>query len=274
MTLEGKVVLITGASSGIGRAASLAFDKAGARVSMAARRRDQLVANAAEMTNAFIAMTDMTNMASVEAMVDRTVRHYGRLDILINNAATSLLASVDDLKPEDFRRVLDVNFTSAVVATTRALRTMRRQHSGVVINIGSPGGFLGVPYYAAFAASKAALHGWTRTLQAEWAGTEIFVCEYQPGVIDTELARAAVREDSAVGAAELLNPAGAPIAPMELVSPESVAEDLLRCAQNPTLTGYSSPYVRFGAVTAYVDWIRRRMLVDIARDTRKRLGRK
>ncbi len=250
----------------------MAFDEAGARVAMAARRRQRLAENAAAMRDGLVIAADMTDLDAVEAMVDRTVEHFGRIDVLVNNAATSLLSPVDELSPEEMRRVLDVNFTSAVVATTRAVAFMRRQHRGLVINVGSPAGFLGVPYYAAYAASKAAMHGWTRTLQAEWAGSEIFVCEYQPGVVDTELARAAVRESAGDGAASLLDPTAAPVAPLQLVSPESVAADLVSCARHPRLTGYSSREVRFGSVIAYVDWARRRLTERMARDTRQRLA--
>ncbi len=272
MQIEGAVILVTGGSSGIGRATCLALDRAGARVAMAARRVERLRNNAAMMRDALVLPTDLADMTAVEAMVDRTVQHYGRIDVLINNAGMSVLTRVDAIDAAAMRHMLDVNFTAAVVATTRALPTMRRQHGGLVINVGSPGGFLGVPFYGSYAASKAAMHGWTRSLQSEWAGSEIFVMEYHPGVIDTEMHSTAIGQSTLDGAAQLADRDSGPAAAMRPVAAEKVAADLVDCIRNPRPTAYSSPSVQYGSILAYFDWGRRRFMAQLASKVRQRTG--
>ncbi len=272
METDGAVVLVTGASAGIGRATCLALDRAGARVAMAARRVERLQENASTMSDALVLPTDLADMSAVEAMVDRTVEHFGRIDVLINNAGASVLTRTDALRAADVRRLLDINFTAAVVATSRALPTMLRQHGGLIINVGSPGAFLGVPFYASYAASKAALHGWTRSLQAEWAGSEIFVTEYHPGVIDTEMHDVSLEQSALAEAPRLAGRDGGPAAAMQPVSPESVADDLVECVRHPRLAAFSSPAVRYGSVIAYIDWMRRRFMVRAAESLRRHAG--
>ncbi len=271
MQVEGAVVIVTGASAGIGRAACLALDAAGARVAMIARREDRLRENASKMNDALVLPADLTDLGAVERAIDRAVEHFGRVDVLINNAGVSELTTIEDLTPEAMRRVLDVNFTAAVTATSRLLPAMLRQHRGLIINIGSPGAFLGVPYFSSYAASKAALHGWTRALQSEWAGTEIFVTEYHPGVIDTEMHEVSVRNSQVEGAEALLDRSAGPAGLMEPVSPESVARDLVECVRHPRIAVYSSNSVRYGSVLAYIDWLRRYSMARVARMMRRKL---
>ena len=215
---------------------------------------------------------DLADLGAAVKVVDQTLAHFGRLDVLINNAACSELAAAEEIEPERMRRMLDVNFRSAVLMTNRAVPVMRRQHGGLVINIGSPGGFLGVPYYGMYAASKAALHGWTRSLQSEWAGSEIFVSEYQPGVIETELHEASLKESKMNGADRLFGREEGPAGAMQPVSADTVAADLVELIRHPRLSGYSSSAVRYGSVIAYVDGLRRRFMTKVGRDMRRRAG--
>lgn len=272
MEVNGAVVLVTGASAGIGRATCFALDRAGARVAMVARRADRLSESAAAMRDALALPTDLADLRAVETLVDRTVQHFGRLDVLINNAGVSVMTRADAIEPEDMRRILDVNFTAAVVATTCAVPVMRRQHGGLIINVGSPAAFLGVPFYASYAASKAAMHAWTRTLQAEWAGSEIFVSEYHPGVIDTEMYDVSLAESKLAEAVRISGRDGSPAGAMEPVSAESVADGLVDCIRHPRLAVYSSPAVRYGSALAYVDSLRRRFTSRMARLVRERTG--
>jgi short-subunit dehydrogenase len=228
--------------------------------------------NAAVMRDALVLPTDMADLAAVEAMVDQTLQHFGRIDVLVNNAGVSVLTRTDAIDLAHMRRLLDVNFTAAVVATHRAVPAMVRQHAGLIINVGSPGGFLGVPFYGSYAASKAALHGWTRSLQAEWAGSEIFVTEYHPGVIETEMHDVALEESPLAEAQRLAGRDSGPAAAMRPVSAQTVAEDLVDCIRYPRLTAYSSAAVRYGSFVAYVDWLRRRFMARTAESVRRRGG--
>jgi len=277
MQVAGSVVLVTGASAGIGRATALALHRAGARVAMTGRRRDRLEQNAAIMRDALVVPADFADPAAVEAVVDRTVEHYGRLDVLINNAGVSVLSRTDALTPEVAEKLLDVNFIAAVVATNRALPVMRRQHRGLIINVGSPGGLIGVPMYASYAASKAAMHAWTRSLQAEWAGSEIFVSEYHPGLVSTEIHAAAIeksslREQVASIDFNASNPSRFLRTATEPIRPEKVAADLVECIRQPRLTMYSSRAVRFGVALTAIDAFRLRLVNQMAQSLRSRAG--
>jgi len=277
MQVAGSVVLVTGASSGIGRATALALHRAGARVAMTGRRRERLEENAAIMRDALVVPADFADSAAVESAVDRTVAHYGRLDVLINNAGVSVLSRTDALTPEAAEALLEVNFVAAVVATNRALPAMRRQHRGLIINVGSPGGLIGVPLYAAYAASKAAMHAWTRSLQAEWAGSEIFVSEYHPGVVSTEIHAAAIecsplRDAVASVDFNASNPSRLFRSATEPIRAEKVAADLVECIRQPRLSMYSSRAVRVGCALACVDAFRLRLVTQLAQSMRRRTG--
>jgi NAD(P)-dependent dehydrogenase (short-subunit alcohol dehydrogenase family) len=270
--VRGAVVLVTGASSGIGRAAALAFDRAGARVAMAARRRDRLAENASRMRDPLVVPTDLTDEAQTTAMVERTLDHYGRLDVLVNNAAMIPMSRADSLRPPLVRRVLETNLLGPMIATNRAVRAMRRQGGGHVINVSSPGFLLGVPLLGAYAMSKAALSGWTRCLQAEWAGTEIAVTEYLPGYIDTE--SEAESDFGALGPDVFQDPDQSLIARWftNKTPAEKVAADLIECVRRPRLLMYSSPSVRLLLWMARFVRLRQTMGAAMARTCRKRLN--
>ncbi|MBN2080109.1 MAG: SDR family NAD(P)-dependent oxidoreductase [Spirochaetes bacterium] len=185
MKLEGKVVLITGASTGIGKEAALAFDRAGARVAMAARRKELLDEIAKSMRDPLVLKTDLADEKQARAMVEKTVRYFGRIDILINNAVLSIVESSDRIKGEDLLRAFRVNLLGPVASSQQAYGQMIKQGSGHIINIGTPGFMMGVPFYTPYVCSKAAFSAWTRTIQGEWAHTGVIVSEYFPGYTET-----------------------------------------------------------------------------------------
>ncbi len=242
------VVLVTGASSGIGRAAALAFDRAGAHVAMAARRAELLEENASSMRDALVLPTDLGDAAQAASMVDRTVEHFGRIDVLVNNAGTAVLARSDALDAEDLRRVLDANFVGHVVATCRAVPHMRRVGRGHVVNVTSPGGWMGTPLLASYAASKAAMSAWTRTLQGEWVGSGLMVSEYVPGAFATGIGtRAADDSKLPVGRVDVLaspirHRLARPFSRPQ--SPEQAGEQLVALVRRPRLVRYSSLSIR------------------------------
>jgi NAD(P)-dependent dehydrogenase (short-subunit alcohol dehydrogenase family) len=275
----GAVVLITGASSGIGRAAALAFDRAGSRVALAARRRGRLEELAASMRDALVVETDLGDEAQAAAMVNRTVAYFGRLDVLINVAGIAFLRQSDALDPAEVRRVLEVNFIGAMVATNSAVGQMLVQpEGGQIINVGSPSGYLGTPLLAGYSAAKGAMHGWTRAVQAEWAGSRIRVTEYNPGLIDTEMGAATVAASDlgkgTVGIDIFQDPEqswltrrlNAPLAP------ERVAEHLVSCVRRPRLAMYSGLSLRVVMALANVAAVRFAMSAGIGRAFRARLG--
>jgi len=272
MNIKGAVILITGASSGIGKAAALAFDQAGARVAMAARRRENLKENAARMKNALVLPTDISDEKQAVAMVDKTVAQFGRIDVLINNAAAIIVSRADEVRSEDLLRSFRTNVIGPMAATNRAVQYMRKQGYGHIINIGSPGFMIGVPLYTPYVCSKAAVCGWTRTMQAEWADTEIKVSEYFPGYIKTDSPA-----ESGFGPV----PQDAIIDPGQNFitrfftrpkTPEDVARQLIGLVRKPQILVYSSALTGFGSWVANMPKRRLSIARNMAAAARKRLG--
>ena len=271
MNIEGAVILITGASSGIGRTASLAFDRAGAKVAMAARRKENLDENAAGMKNALVLPTDMSDEQQAVEMVERTVSQFGRIDVLINNAAAIIVSRADEVTSEDLIRSFKTNVVGPVAATNRAVKYMRKQGYGHIINIGSPGFMIGVPLYTPYVCSKAAMCGWTRTIQAEWAGTEIRVSEYFPGYIKTdspaESGYGPVAQDTIIDPDQnfitrfFTRPR----------TPDDVARQLMNLVRNPRTLVYSSLLTSFGSWLANIPGRRLSIARNMAQAARKRL---
>jgi short-subunit dehydrogenase len=285
MEVRGAVVLVTGASAGIGRETALAFDRAGARVAMVARRAERLRENATRMRDALVIPADLADEAQAESIVQRTVDHFGRIDVLINNAGASLAERSDQMDVGEARRLLETNFIAAVVATRSAVRQMRIQGRGHVINVTSPGGMIGVPLHAAYAASKAAMTGWTRSLQAEWAGTGIFVTEYNPGLIATEMGGASsgrALPDASRPATNLPEPDIAVFQDPsqsrflklfnKVLPPIVVATHLVECVQSPRLVMYSGRAVRLGMLFNEIPAFRHSIGAGMARAMRRRMG--
>jgi NADP-dependent 3-hydroxy acid dehydrogenase YdfG len=276
LEVEGAVVLITGASSGIGHAAAVAFDAAGARVAIAARRRERLEQLAKQMRDALAVPTDLCDDDEAAAMVEQTAAHFGRLDVLINNAGAAFVSRSDCVDPAALRHILDSNLVGQVVATGRAVTCMRQTGGGHVINVGSPAGWMGSPLLATYAATKAAVSGWTRSLQAEWTSTEITVSEYFPGLIETELGAAAgAAPELAADSANLLdNPPRRRIAELlsKPLAPEVAGAQLVELVHRPRAVAYSSFSIRLLMWLAQYPRLRGLMGLEMRNAFRRRLG--
>jgi NAD(P)-dependent dehydrogenase (short-subunit alcohol dehydrogenase family) len=189
--MQGKVALVTGAGSGIGRAVANGLAGAGYRVAIAGRREAPLqeTADAAGGT-VFIVPTDVTDEQAVAAMVDRTVAHYGRLDVLFNNAGTTAPPTpTDELPVEVWRRVIDTNLTGVFLCAQAAFRAMKSQdpRGGRIINNGSIAAVTPRPHMAAYTASKHAVTGLTKTLALEGRRHDIACGQIDIGNVQTNL---------------------------------------------------------------------------------------
>jgi 3-oxoacyl-[acyl-carrier protein] reductase len=190
-SLQDKVALITGASQGIGRATALVLAEAGAKVAIAARSRDKLEALAKEIEaagrKALVVRMDIADAAQIKAGFQQTLAHFGRLDILVNNAALARDGLAIRMKLEDWETVLRTNLTGAHLCIQQALSPMIKQRSGRIINITSVVAETGNAGQANYVAAKAGLIGLTRAIAVEVASRNITVNAVAPGFITTPM---------------------------------------------------------------------------------------
>lgn len=188
--LQGKSVVITGASSGMGKAAALAFAREGARLVLAARREDEgeSVAHAARAlgAEAVFLCADVTVETDIQRVVDEAIRRYGRLDIAFNNAGTEgLAAPLGEQTADNFDRVMNTNVKSVFLSMKYEIQAMLATDGGVIINNASMGSFIGFQNLAPYIASKHAVLGLTRTGALEYFPRSIRINAVCPGIIDT-----------------------------------------------------------------------------------------
>jgi NAD(P)-dependent dehydrogenase (short-subunit alcohol dehydrogenase family) len=191
--MNGKVALVTGASSGIGRETAKALSARGCRVVLGARREDQLAALAEELEaqggEASWVQTDVAVARDVERLVDHAVETFGRLDFAVNNAGVEgEFAGIADLSEEEFDRVLGINLKGVFLCMKHESRAMLAAgNGGAIVNVGSINSFVGFPGGAAYATSKHALVGLTSSVSAELAPQGVRVNLVCPGIIDTPM---------------------------------------------------------------------------------------
>lgn len=189
--LDGRVIVITGASSGIGAACAVAFVEKGAKVVLAARRTERLAALVDQVeaigSEALAVATDVTDEDAVANLFAETLARFGTVDVLINNAgiADSTPAELTDLAL--WRRVIDTNLTSAFLCARSAIPIMRAQGRGRIINVGSISAKVPRKDSPAYTASKWGLAGLTRALAVDCRADNIAVSAFHPGIVATEL---------------------------------------------------------------------------------------
>lgn len=194
--LEGKRILITGASSGIGEALALALGKRGARLALAARGETGLRGTAAmvsltrpDLPPPLVVPCDLADPVSVRSLFTTLVERLGGVDVVINNAGISIYGLMEYGSVADVERVMAVNFYGPLHAMLGAVPLMRRQGGGLIVNVSSVAGLHGVPYLAAYGASKAALSALAQSLRAELHGSGIRLLTVYPGYTRTPLFR-------------------------------------------------------------------------------------
>jgi NAD(P)-dependent dehydrogenase (short-subunit alcohol dehydrogenase family) len=219
--LDGKVVIVTGAGSGIGAALARGFSQAGGRVTLAGRRRERLEATAAACPGEYLCVAaDVTDPRGRRDILGKTVEHWGRLDILVNNAGIGSYGSFLDTSEEEWRRLFEVNLFAPVFLTREALGIMRKQGAGLIVNLASIGGLVAhSDKVTAYVASKHAVVGFSRGLARDLAGTGIRVLAVCPHLTATEFF------DTAVGAVTMAPEVEKYRSYMD--SPEEVARGIL-----------------------------------------------
>ncbi|MEH2265437.1 SDR family oxidoreductase [Nostoc sp.] len=198
--IENKVVIITGASSGLGEATAKRLAASGAKLMLAARREDRLkelvTAIAKSGGTATYQVIDVTDRAQVEALAKKTLSTYGRIDVLINNAGLMPLSPLDQVKVEEWDRMIDVNIKGVLYGIAAVLPIMRQQKSGHVINLSSVAGHKVFAGSAVYCATKYAVRAISEGLRLESNG-EIRSTNISPGAVATELTTTISDKDTA-----------------------------------------------------------------------------
>ncbi|MEI5682241.1 SDR family oxidoreductase, partial [Mesorhizobium sp. CCNWLW179-1] len=191
MTIQNKIVAITGAGRGIGRATAIHLAARGAKLVLGARNAEELAAVVSEIEaaggEAVYRVTDVTKRDDLEALVGLACERFGRLDVMVNNAGIGPLSRFDELRVEDWDAMIDVNLKGTLYGIAAALPVFARQEKGHVVNVLSTAGIKILPTMGVYAATKNALRTATEALRQE-SGRYLRVTEVSPGLIDTSFA--------------------------------------------------------------------------------------
>lgn len=221
------VVVVVGASSGIGHATAVAFAKRGAKLVLAARSADTLAPVVmeclAEGGSALGIPTDVTDSAAVEKLAQRTVSHYGRIDVWVNAAGVGAVGRFDGVPLAASRRVIESNLMGHLYGAHAAIQHFRETGRGLLVNLNSMGGWVGTPFAAAYSASKFGVRGLSESLRAEVADLpNVHICDVAPTVVDTP------------GLAHGANYTGRRLRmPLPMLDPRRVAQAIVALAYSP-----------------------------------------
>ncbi|MBR9860310.1 SDR family oxidoreductase [bacterium] len=194
---SGKHIIITGASSGIGRALSTEFVQLGAKVSICARREKKLKETAALSSNpdaVFTFEADVSDEQQCKAFIEQSIDHHGPVDVLINNAGMSMRALFEETEPHVLKQIMDINFWGAVYCTRYALPSILKS-KGSIVAISSVSGIKGLPGRTAYSASKFALHGFFESLRMEYHKSNLQIMIACPGWTNTNIRKHAFKAD-------------------------------------------------------------------------------
>ena len=186
-----RVVVVTGASAGVGRATVRAFAREGADLGLLARGRDGLEVARQEVESfggrAMVLPTDVSDPQQVESAAERVERELGPIDVWVNDAMVTVMSEIKDMTPEEFRRVTEVNYLGTVYGTLSALRRMLPRNRGVIVQVGSALAYRSIPLQSAYCATKAAIRGFTDSLRTELLhqGSDVHVTMVQLPALNT-----------------------------------------------------------------------------------------
>lgn len=236
--IQEKVVLITGASSGIGEGCARLLAEKGARVVLGARRVERLQQLVKEIQaaggKAIARRLDVTDAADVQAFVDAAMTEYGRVDVLLNNAGVMPLSMIEALKLDEWNQMIDVNIRGVLHGIAAALPIMQKQRSGQIINVASIGAYRVSPTAAVYCATKYAVRAISDGLRQE-VGGDIRVTLVSPGVVESELAETISDEGAREAMREFRKVA---------ISPEAIARAVAYAIEQPADVDVSELVIR------------------------------
>ena len=252
MRLAGKVAIITGAGSGIGRAAAILFAAEGAAVAVADLSTEGGEGTVREITaqggRAFFMAADVRNAAQVQQLVEETIAHFGKIDILYNNAGVNLRATVTETTEEDWERVMDVNVKGVYLTCRFAIPHMIKNGGGSIINTASAGAIAGLRGLAAYTASKSAVLGLTRNIALDYGSYNIRANALCPGVTATEMTLSIIESEPDPAQAREHYNRGRPLGRM--ANPEEIARAALFLASDESSYMTGVPLIVDGGFVA------------------------
>ena len=190
MDFKNKVILITGASSGIGKETAIEFAKLGANIILVARRKDKLEQTANELkkfdVTTLLCQCDVSKKDQVEEMANMVIEKFGKLDILVNNAGFAIYGSVSDLSIDEIESQMETNYFGMVYCVKNFLPTMLNKKSGHIVNVASVAASFGLPGIASYCASKFAMLGFSEGLKHELKGTGVGITVVSPIMVRTD----------------------------------------------------------------------------------------
>jgi 3-oxoacyl-[acyl-carrier protein] reductase len=265
--IKNQVVLITGATGGIGEAIARAFHAEGARLAISGRKLEKLEALQRELPGTLVLPCDLSDLSAAKNLIALVIAHFGRIDILINNAASIIVSPALTVNSDDMKHAFDTNVVAPLLCIQASFEQMRIQGGGIIINIGSPGFMLGIPFYSPYVCSKGAFSALTRTLQAENDCRGIHICEYFPGYVETPN-----KAESRIGDVAqdfLMNEKQNVFTKPQKA--ETIARHILALARKPRPLRYSAISVKMGAFFALFPSFRIRLSRKMAQTARSKM---
>lgn len=222
MRITDKVVIVTGASSGIGLAIAKLFTEKGAKVALVSRSKDKLEAISKELPGSLAIVADMTKETDIKRMVEITEKHFGKIDILINNAGQGYNAPVEKTDIDTFRYIFELDVLGPVIAMKEVIPIMRKQGGGIIVNISSATALMYLPNMGAYSGMKRALANISLTAREELKKDNIGVSVVYPYITLTDFEKNTIKYSGGVGPNE---EGGGPPFPPDTA--EYVAEKIL-----------------------------------------------
>jgi NAD(P)-dependent dehydrogenase (short-subunit alcohol dehydrogenase family) len=256
--LHGKVAVVTGAGSGIGRAVALSLARRGCSLALADINPEGLQQTAAMLPSPpMVQVLDVSVRADVEAFAAKVIAHHGAAHIIVNNAGVDVAQTVASLSYEDFEWLMGINFWGVVYGTKAFLPTLLAQKDGAIVNISSVFGLIAAPNQAAYCSAKFAVRGFTESLRQETAGSGVQVTCVHPGGVKTNIVRSARYYENSEGSMSK-EESVQNFDKLAMTTAESAGEIIVRGIER------SSKRVLVGPDAHVIDWIQRWLPVTYA----------
>lgn len=220
MDIKNKVIIITGASQGIGEATAKYLAKLGAKVVLAARSAEAIKKLAAELPDALAVPTDMRNASNIKNLIDETVKKYGRVDILINNAGQGMYGPLETIDIEKYKEIMELNVYGVLRAMQAVIPQMRKQGGGMILNISSRVSKNYFPALSAYASTKYAVNALSLTARAELEKENIIVSVFHPKMTSSNFGKNSIGRSPWAGNRDNQRPSP------EVDTPEQVAKKI------------------------------------------------